>query len=209
MNYDVIIVASGKGIRANLGYNKAFYRMKDGKTVLEHSASLFNEDEECRRIIIVTGKDCMSAVKRNDKTVIVEGGEERSDSVRNGLEAATSAYVLIHDAARPFLHKETLELLKQKVFETDAAIPGKKATDTVKIIDGDKIVKTIDRRTVFLAETPQGFRTELIRECYGKCRDISFTDEASLVESLGYTVSIVEDRHDNRKLTSEEDFIGL
>ena len=209
MNYDVIIVASGKGIRANLGYNKAFYRMKDGKTVLEHSASLFNEDAECCKIIIVTGKDCMSAVERNDKTIVVEGGEERSDSVRNGLEAATSAYVLIHDAARPFLHKETLEALKQKVFETDAAIPGKKATDTVKIIDGDRIVKTIDRRTVFLAETPQGFRTELIRECYRKCKGISFTDEASLVESLGYTVSIVEDKYDNRKLTSEEDFIGL
>lgn len=209
MNYDVIIVASGKGIRANLGYNKAFYQMKDGKSVLEHSASLFNEDEECRRIIIVTGKDCMSAVNKNEKTVIVKGGEERSDSVRNGLEEVTSDYVLIHDAARPFLHKETLEQLKQKVFETGAAIPGKKATDTVKIIDGDKIVKTIDRRTVFLAETPQGFQTELIKECYGKCKDISFTDEASLVESLGYTVSIVEDRHDNRKLTSEEDFIGL
>ena len=209
MNYDVIIVASGRGIRANLGYNKAFYQMKDGRTVLEHSASLFHEDDECRRIIIVTGRDCMSAVKKNEKTTAVEGGEERSDSVRNGLEQVTEDYVLIHDAARPFLRKETLELLKQKVFETGAAIPGKKATDTVKIIDGDKIVKTIDRNTVFLASTPQGFRTELIKECYGKCKDISFTDEASLVESLGYPVSIVEDKYDNRKLTSEEDFIGL
>ena len=209
MNYDVIIVASGKGIRANLGYNKAFYQMKDGRTVLEHSASLFNEDEDCRKIIVVTAKECMPAVKINEKTIVVEGGEERSDSVRNGLEQVTGEYVLIHDAARPFLHKETLELLKQKVFETGAAIPGKKATDTVKIIDGNKIVKTIDRNTVFLAGTPQGFRTELIKECYGKCRGISFTDEASLVESLGYTVSILEDKYDNRKLTSEEDFIGL
>ena len=209
MNYDVIIVASGKGIRANLGYNKAFYQMKDGKTVLEHSASLFNEDEECKKIIVVTAKDCMPAVKKNEKTVIVEGGEERSDSVRNGLEQVESDYVLIHDAARPFLCKETLETLKRKVLETGAAIPGKKATDTVKIINGDKIVKTIDRNTVFLASTPQGFRTELIKECYGKCKDISFTDEASLVESLGYPVSIIEDPYDNRKLTTEEDFIGL
>lgn len=209
MNYDVIIVASGKGIRANLGYNKAFYQMKDGRTVLEHSASLFQDDKDCQKIIIVTGEDCVSAVKKEEKTVVVTGGEERSDSVRNGLELVTSDYVLIHDAARPFLHQETLELLKQKVYETDAAIPGKKATDTVKIIEGDKIVKTVDRSTVFLAETPQGFKTELIKECYQKCKNIVFTDEASLVESLGYTVNIVENKYDNRKLTSEEDFIGL
>ena len=209
MNYDVIIVASGKGIRANLGYNKAFYQMKDGRTVLECSASLFEEDDECRRIIVVTGEDCMSAVKRSGKTTVVKGGEERTDSVRNGLEEVSADYVLIHDAARPFLHKETLEELKRKVFETDAAIPGKRATDTVKIIDGDKIVQTVDRSTVFLAETPQGFRTDLIRECYRKCGGIVFTDEASLVEASGYVVSIVEDRYDNRKLTLEEDFIGL
>ncbi|MBQ6477873.1 MAG: 2-C-methyl-D-erythritol 4-phosphate cytidylyltransferase [Erysipelotrichaceae bacterium] len=209
MNYDVIIVASGKGIRANLGYNKAFYQMKDGRTVLEHAASLFNMDKDCRKIIIVTGEDCIPAVNRSDKTVVVKGGEERTDSVRNGLKEVTADYVLIHDAARPFLHPETLELLKQKVYETGAAIPGKKATDTIKIIDGDKIIRTIDRRTVFLAETPQGFKTDLIRECYRKSDGIRFTDEASLVEAAGYTVSIVEDIHDNRKLTLEEDFIGI
>ena len=209
MNYDVIIVASGKGIRANLGYNKAFFQMKDGRTVLEHAVSLFQEDSECQKIIIVTGEDCIPAVKKDEKTLAVSGGEERMDSVRNGLEQVTGEYVLIHDAARPFLQKEALELLKEKTYETGAAILGKKATDTVKIIDGDRIVETIDRRKVFLAETPQGFRTELIKDCYRKCEGIGFTDEASLLESLGYTVSIVEDRFDNRKLTVEEDFIGI
>ena len=86
---------------------------------------------------------------------------------------------------------------------------GKIATDTIKIIDGDKVVETIDRNKVFQAETPQGFKSSLIKDAYENCADINFTDDSSLAESLGYEVSIVIDRFDNRKLTSEEDFQDL
>ncbi|MBR5340848.1 MAG: 2-C-methyl-D-erythritol 4-phosphate cytidylyltransferase [Erysipelotrichaceae bacterium] len=209
MNYDVVIVASGKGQRAKLGYNKAFYKMKDGKSVLEHSAHLFIEDTDCKKIIIVTNEEYFSEVFENEKVIKTVGGKERKDSVYNGLAEVKSEYVLIHDAARPFLHKNALEEIKVKVSETGAAVLGRMAVDTIKIVDGDKVVKTIDRNTVFMAETPQAFKTSIIKDCYARCEDVNFTDDTSLVESLGYEVSIVIDEYDNHKLTAQEDFKDL
>ena len=209
MNYDVVIVASGKGERANLGYNKAFFKMKDGRTVLQCSASLFIEDQDCKNIIIVTNKDCIDLVFKNSKVITTLGGEERKDSVENGLKKVSSEYVLIHDAARPFLNKESLQELKKQVEAKEAAILAKKAVDTIKVVNNEKIEKTLDRNCIYMAETPQGFKTELIKSCYEKCAGINFTDDASLVESLGYDVYIVENKFDNKKLTNQSDFENL
>ena len=209
MNYDAVIVASGKGERAKLGYNKVFYRMSDGRSVLEHAASLFVEDEDCKKIVIVTNRENFDEVFSNEKVVLTVGGQERKDSVGNGLKLCESEYVFIHDGARPFLDRRMLEKLKDKVVEDKAVILGRYAIDTIKIVENEKIVKTIDRNKVFLAETPQAFDRKLIEDCYERCEDIVFTDDASLAESLGYTVSVVNDEYENRKLTKEEDFRGL
>ncbi len=209
MRYDAVIVASGKGIRANLGFNKVFYEMKDGKTVLEHAASLFVADEDCERIVVVTSVDLFSDVFECEKLIKVEGGEERKDSVRNGLRYVKSEYVLIHDGARPFLKKDSLEAVKQALVESDCVCLGHMASDTVKIIKDGKIEKTIDRNNVFMAETPQAFRTSLIKDCYEKIGERIFTDDSSLAEAFGYDVKIVLDDHDNRKLTSGRDFEDL
>lgn len=209
MKYDVVIVASGKGERARLGYNKAFFKMKDGLTVLEHSSSLFINDEDCKNIIIVTNEENFSLVFSNNKVKLTTGGAERKDSVYNGLKLVESEYVLVHDAARPYLNNESLEELKKEIEKNGSAILAKKAIDTIKVVDGNKIVKTLDRNTIYLAETPQGFKTDLIKKCYEECDDINFTDEASLVESLGYDVYVVEDKYNNKKLTTETDFINL
>lgn len=209
MKYDVIIVASGKGERAKLGYNKAFFKMKDGRTVLERSASLFIEDDDCQNIIVVTSEDCLEQVFKNDKVITTLGGKERKDSVANGLEKVTSDYVLIHDAARPFLNIESLKELKEEIERHNAAILAKKAIDTIKVVNEGKIEKTLDRNTIYLAETPQGFKTELIKKCYSECEGKTFTDDASLLETLGYDVYIVEDKFNNKKLTSKEDFDNL
>ena len=208
MRYDAIIVASGKGQRANLGYNKAFYMMKDGRSVVEHSVDLFVSDEDCGKVILVTNEEYFDTLKK-DKLVCVSGGAERKDSVHNGLKEAESEYVLIHDGARPFLHRESLEALKEKVSECDAAVLGRMAFDTIKQVKDGKIVKTLNREEIFQAETPQAFKTALIKDCFERCADVIFTDDASLVESLGYEVSVVIDRYDNRKLTKEEDFRDL
>lgn len=209
MNYDVVIVASGKGNRANLGYNKAFFKMKNNKTVIEASASLFMEDDDCKNIIIVTSNEYLDQVFENPKVIKVLGGKERKDSVRNGLSEVKSDYVLIHDAVRPFLHKDSLEDVKKEVVKTDACLLGKMAIDTIKLVENNKVIKTIDRSTIFQAATPQAFKTKLIKECYDKCENVLFTDDASLVEACQHEVSIVIDQYENKKLTMPEDFINL
>ncbi|MBR4462223.1 MAG: 2-C-methyl-D-erythritol 4-phosphate cytidylyltransferase [Erysipelotrichaceae bacterium] len=209
MKYDAIIVASGKGDRAGLGFNKVFYRMKDGLTVLDHSLLLFGKDPDCQKIIVVTNEENRDDVPEGDKTVIVEGGERRQDSVRNGLDVAESPYVFVHDAARPFLQEDNLEALKEKLQECDAVVLGHVAVDTIKSLEGDRVVKTVDRNTIFMAETPQCFKTILLKDCYSRCDDILFTDDTSLVESLGYEVRVVFNEHDNRKLTIGDDFKDL
>ena len=209
MKYDVVIVASGKGERAKLGYNKAFFVMQDNKTVLEHSASLFIEDDDCENIIVVTSQDCIESVFKNDKVITVVGGEQRKDSVYNGLQKVTSEYVLIHDAARPYLNIKSLQELKNEVVKKDAVILAKKAIDTIKVVEDGKIINTVDRNTIYMAETPQAFKTSLIMDCYEKCENINFTDDASLVESLGYDVYVVEDNFNNKKLTTQDDFKNI
>ena len=149
MKYDVVIVASGKGQRANLGYNKVFYRMKDGRSILDCSIETFSDDNDCEKIIVVTNPEHFHEVKGN-KVICVEGGKERRDSVYNGLKETDSEYVFIHDGARPYIHKEAIESIKEKLKENDCVVLGKMATDTIKIVEGDKVKETIDRNQVFI-----------------------------------------------------------
>ena len=209
MKYDAIIVASGKGDRAGLGFNKVFYRMKDGLTVLDHSLALFIKDEDCQKVIVVTNDEDRAGLLSHEKVTIIKGGERRQDSVKNGLDAAESPYVFVHDGARPFLQEDNLEALKEKLKECDAAVLGHVAVDTIKILDKERILRTVDRNTIFIAETPQAFKTSLLRDCYSRCEDILFTDDSSLAESLGYEVGAVFNVHDNRKLTVSDDFKDL
>lgn len=206
MKYDVVIVAAGKGIRAGLGYNKAFFVMENNKTVLENACKLFIEDEDCQKIVVVTSEEYISKVFNNDKVIVTEGGTLRKDSVYNGLKKVDSEYVLIHDAARPNLNINALNKLKEVLAHKGNAILAHQAIDTVKVVEDDKIKETLDRKNIYLAETPQGFITSLIKYCYEHCDDVEFTDDASLLESLGYDVYIVNDEYDNKKYTNREDF---
>ena len=206
MKYDVVVVAGGKGLRADLGYNKALFLMSNNKTVLENSCEIFFNDTDCEKVIIVINDEIDFT---NDKLLITNGGNERRDSVLNGLNLTTSEYVLIHDAARPYLHEESLRKLKEELSNKDAVILARKASDTIKVVEDGKITKTLDRNTIYMAETPQAFKTKLIKRCYKECADINFTDDASLVESLGYDVYVINDEFDNKKLTSKEDFKNI
>ena len=209
MKYDVVIVASGKGNRANLGYNKVFFKMKDQKTVLDHSIDLFCEDKECNKVIVVLNKEDIDLINQNSKVFTILGGKQRKDSVKEGLKLVESEYVFVHDAARPFIQLEAINKLKASLQNNSAVILAKKATDTIKKVKDNKIISTIDRNTIYLAETPQAFNSKLLKECYERADDVNFTDDASLVESLGYDVYIVESTINNKKLTNPEDFENI
>ena len=205
MKYDAIVVAGGLGKRADLGQNKVLYKMKNGKTVIETSCHLFIEDEDCQKVILVINDDIDFD---SDKVMIVEGGKERFDSVANGLKEVSAEYVLIHDGARPFLDKEDLESVKKEVTIHEAEILAKKSTNTIKYSKDGFIEKTIDRNNIYEAETPQAFKTDLIKEVYKNLTGV-ITDDAYLVEKTGRKVKLVESKHKNCKLTSKEDFENL
>lgn len=204
MKYDAIVVASGKGERAKLGYNKVLYKLKNGRTVLEESCHLFIEDNECENIIIVTEEEIQI---NSNKIKYIKGGTIRYESVINGLSLVISEYVLIHDGARPFLTKAELEDVKKAVVENDAALLAIKSTDTIKYSEDGFVNKTIDRNCIYKAQTPQAFKTSLIKEAYTKLND-NVTDDASVVENIGHKVKIVEGLNTNIKLTNKEDFEG-
>lgn len=203
MKYDAIVVANGHGTRANLGFNKVLFMMKNGKTVLENSCHLFIEDRDCERVIVVTREKVSFT---SNKVIVVSGGKKRCNSVYNGLKYAQSDYVFIHDGVRPFLNKIDLEKLKEAIKKNDGAILAHPAIETVKYVNNKFISKTINRDNIYCAMTPQAFKTKLIKKAYESIDLTDITDDASILEKEGYKVRIVSGSKQNVKLTNKEDF---
>jgi 2-C-methyl-D-erythritol 4-phosphate cytidylyltransferase len=142
---------------------------------------------------------------------LVVGGETRAESVSAALEALEPIcrIVLIHDAARPFVSRETIDAVIQVAADT-GAVPGVPVSDTIKRVDSEtrEVVETVDREGLWRAQTPQGFPREMLEEAFrrgktgGLCR---FTDEAALVEAMGYPVRLVPDSTANIKVTTASD----
>lgn len=206
MKYDAIVVASGKGSRADLGFNKVLFVMKNGKTVLENSCHLFLEDEDCEKLIVVTNDEVPF---KSDKLIIVNGGKERYLSVKNGLDKVDSEYVLIHDGARPFLNEFDLKKLKNSILGWNGAILATKATDTIKYVLDDVVRKTLNREEIYYALTPQAFKTQVLKDGYTILNLEGITDDAQIAEKLGLDVKIVEGSKTNIKLTNKEDFENI
>lgn len=206
MKYDAIVLGGGIGKRADLGFNKVLYKMKNGKTVLNNACDIFLNDKDCKKVIVVCNFDIDFS---SDKLLVTHGGSERYESVLNGLKYVSSDYVLIHDGARPFLDREDLENLKNEVSKYDCALLAKKAVDTIKYVDDGFVSSTIDRGHIYYALTPQGFKSDLIKKAYGAVDLRGITDDASVVEKLGLKVRIVECIHDNHKLTLRDDFKNI
>jgi 2-C-methyl-D-erythritol 4-phosphate cytidylyltransferase len=137
---------------------------------------------------------------------VVAGGAERQDSVYRGLQVLDengTGVVAIHDAVRPFVRPEEIRLVIEKAASKGAAIMAMGATDTIKQTKSGKIQRTLDRRRIYHAQTPQAFRFPIIREAYDKAYQDGFigTDDSQLVERLGRAVSVVEGSGINIKIT--------
>lgn len=204
MKYDAVVVASGNSERAKLGFNKVFFVMKNNKTVLENACEVFINDEDCENVIVVTNEE--NNVFKNNKVLVINGGKERTDSVKNGLSKVTSEFVFIHDGARPFIKKEDIDKLKEALLNNDGAILVTKNVNTVKEVKNGVIQKTLDREFVYNALTPQAFKSTLIKEAYNKVDLEGVTDDSSVFEKMGYKVKAVEGDPANVKLTRNEDF---
>ena len=210
MNYSAIVLCAGKGSRSGLTYNKMLYRFKN-KTVYEMSMEIFLNDERCKQIVVVTKEEELDDLKNlisSKKIDYVFGGKERQDSVYNGLRVVKEDYVLIHDGARPYLKKENIDDILECLNKNDACLLVVPVKDTIKVCIDGNIVKTLPREQLVQAQTPQAFKTELIKRCYQKGKDKNYiaTDDASLVEYFeNIEVKAVLGSYSNIKITTPDD----
>ncbi len=209
MKYSVVIVAAGSGTRMNLGYNKVFYPINDNETVLSKTVACFDKHKECNEIIIVTQKENFDLCKIKTRIRLKRcvGGATRSESVINGLNLVEEDYVMIHDGARPFINIELLDKLVKTLENNDACLLAVPCKDTIKVVKKNVVKSTPDRATLYHAQTPQAFKTAVLKRSYEKIRDITLlTDDASCVELANECdVVIVEGSYSNTKITTMED----
>lgn len=211
MNYSVVICAAGSGTRMKLGYNKVYAKLDDDRTILDTTISCFLNDEECKQIVVVTDSEEFMkehAYHLNGKVTLAKGGSSRQESVCNGLSCVSQEYVMIHDGARPFLKKESIEAIKQTLEVEDACLLMVPSKDTIKKVVNGYVVETYDRSTLMNAQTPQAFKTELILKCMKLAIQEGYTgtDDASLVEKYSNVkVKVVEGDYENIKITTPED----
>lgn len=211
-----IIPAAGKGVRLGFSEPKQFLEINK-KPVLVYCLETLNSAKEINKIIISSqpteiGRITQLVDRFKIKKVvdIVNGGEKRIDSVRNAFKSITSTdYVLIHDSVRPFITHELIKDVLLAGITYGAAISAIPVTDTVKFTDKDLIIKTIDRKGLWLAQTPQVFKYDILYEAYKRYEKepLEITDESSLVELIGIKVKIIHGSAFNIKITQKEDLI--
>lgn len=214
MNALAILVAAGRGERMGAGRPKAFLTL-GGEPMLLRAARSFDAAASVDAIVVVVpGAELESARSMlaglAKLHAVVVGGTRRQDSVLEGMKQAPDGFagiVLVHDAARPFADAALIDAVAAAAREHGAALPLLGVVDTIKRVRDGRVVETIDRSELGAAQTPQGFRFELLAGAYqAAMRDrLTLTDEAMAVERLGQPVAVVPGSPRNRKLTTSED----
>lgn len=215
MNYCAIVLAAGSGKRTGLNFNKVLYPYQ-GRPILDYSLDVFEADDECKEIIVVVAEHEIKEMKQlfmRTKTKFVIGGQERQDSVFNGLQQTSQPYVLIHDGARPFVSVNLIGRIKTALQEHRAVVPGVEVVDTIKEIDENGYFsKSLMRSKLRAVQTPQAFQTDLILQALQivKQDHIAVTDDAMAVELVMHVQSYcVEGELANFKVTSPLDLQQL
>lgn len=211
-----IIAAAGQGSRMGGKRAKQFLELA-GIPIIFHTLRRFEECEAIQEIILVlptsdaAGFLALAPGQGIRKlTRVVPGGDTRAESVLRGLQAvrtATVEIVAVHDGVRPFVTCDEIDKTVAAAKEHGAAVLVGSVTDTIKEVDGDLVVRTLNRSVLRRALTPQCFRYELLRRAYEKVdvSDPELTDESVLVERLGQKIKVVAGSSRNIKITRRED----
>lgn len=212
MNY-AIILASGKGERVGGNIPKQFIEVK-GKTVLEHTISVFENNKKTDKIILVVNEEWVDFCKKfqfKKLSKITKGGPRRQDSSKIGVDLVEEddAKVLIHDGARPFITDEIIDNCYDALDSYNAIDTGIEATDTTVQVNENKLITNIlDRKTLIRCQTPQGFKSGLIKKAHkiASEQNLEVTDDVSLIVKLNLDkVYVVKGSNDNIKITYSED----
>lgn len=213
MNITAIITAAGNGTRAGFENNKILQFLQGDKTVLEHAVAPFLRSPDINEIIITSSKTDYETIKNLftnniDKPIkIIIGGKTRTDSVKNALAVTTGDYVLIHDAARPYLSDALLRKCIDALLKHDSCAPIINCTDTIVELNNNRIVSS-SRDGKARVQTPQGFKTaNLIKAFSLKSENEVFTDETGLYSKYVQPVYAIEGEKENVKLTYKQDFL--
>lgn len=214
-----LVLAAGQGVRLGARVPKGLVRV-GGRTVLEWAATALGRTARVDAVLPVVPGEAEPVVRELERAwrgparllPATVGGATRQESVERGLreihrELPGAEWVLVHDAARCLVRPEDGMRVLEAAEETGAAIPGVPISDTIKEIEENRVVRTLDRERLVAVQTPQAFRLTLLREALDKARRDRFlgTDCASLVERLGVAVRVVAGRPGNWKLTVAAD----
>lgn len=212
-----IITAAGIGKRMGINQPKQYLEIS-GKPIICHTLEKFQAAKRVDGIIIVANAHSLSIIKDNilnkwpcAKVIkVIAGGEKRQDSVAAGLAATPSSckIVLVHDGVRPFVSPMLIDKSIDEAIEHGACIVAIPVKDTIKRIDNEGfIAETVERASLWRAQTPQTFRHEILKRAFAKAADDGFygTDEAMLVERLGQKIVVLAGDEKNIKITTSED----
>lgn len=209
--FTAVVPAAGVGKRMGVSLPKQYLSL-GGRTVLEHTLDRLLGHPAIARIIVATAEHDpwfpTLAIARDPRVLRVVGGRERADSVLNALTRVETEWVLVHDAARPCLHRGDLDALLAAGQGEGGAILACRVRDSMKRGDGrGAIMESVSREELWHALTPQCFATRALRQALAGAlaAGCEVTDEASAMEWAGVHPRLVEGRADNIKITRPED----
>lgn len=207
VKFSLIITAGGTSSR--YGNKNKLLELLDNKTVIEYTLSKFLVFNEIAEIIIPTNdsiKKDLEALLTDSRIKFVQGGDTRQKSVYNALKAVTNDYVIIHDGARPLIAETIITEVIDAVLKKNAVTVMTKTTDTIKEVDPDgKIIRTVDRSKLYNTQTPQAFKSSIIKNAHEELINGNFTDDSSMLEALNIPVYAVLGSYTNIKITTKSD----
>ena len=209
-----IILAAGSGSR--FGEKKQFKKL-NGSPIWTYSLDAFNKSNCFKEFILVVSKESLNELKDSEEFYhfckkinikLVCGGESRQESVYNGLQSVDEKnnIVCIHDAARPFIKTSYIKHTIEACSEFDGAIIAVPAVDTAKKVDNKLIKNTINRESLWMAQTPQTFKKEKLLYAFKNFSHLNITDESMLMEEANFKIKLIEGDQSNFKITNEIDW---
>ncbi len=210
MSFSAIILAAGSGKRTGLKYNKVLYEIHE-KRILDYSIDTMKKFPIISEIILVVAQEEYDFFLKEYEDVvdiIVVGGAERQDSVYQALNKAKGDYVITHDGARPFIPLKAFKHMFELVSQYRSVTMGVLVKDTIQEVDGNRVVKTLNRSKLIATQTPQAFEKKLLLDAHIKARQDHYigTDDTGLIEKY-YQISAyyVTGDYRNIKLTTLDD----
>ncbi len=212
----IVIPAAGQGKRMRAGHNKQFLILK-GQPILAHTVRLFEKSNVVSEIVIVGAEGDISVIEDlvdqhefKKVVAICKGGALRQDSVYAGVRALSPIIqrIVVHDGARPLLTLPIFHQFLEETQEYSAAIMGVSLKDTVKRVNlAGNVLETLPREHLRAVQTPQIFNRGILEDAHQKAVSAGYygTDDASLLEWVGYPVQIVDGMQENIKITTPED----